>query len=346
MIVENIKLLGFRNLKNLQVSFSNNKNLIHGLNGAGKTSILEAIFLLGYGKSFLSAAKSEIINRHSRGFMLHAQIAGPGGVHNSVGAEFENKFSLLLNNKKSGIFEVNKYLYPVIFSSSDYNRFIESRTYSRKLVDRFIFGIDPIYINHILRYNKGLRQKNFLLKTNKDIEEISSWNKVISEMSEIIVRTRFKFIDSINGEIKRKFDNRLEVNYKPSLEAPNKGEDITASGFFSQMEKKKKVEIMAKRALIGPHLDDFEFQLNGKNLRHFSSGEKKIHLLMAYIGFIELFKEIKKDYPVFLVDDFDTAIDEKNIGFLMENYPDMQVIATSVNHNKGFDRLIELHKEN
>jgi DNA replication and repair protein RecF len=213
-------------------------------------------------------------------------------------------------------------------------------------VDRFIFGIDPIYISYLLRYNKALRQKNFLLKTKQDIEEISSWNKVISEMSEKIVGTRLRFIDSLNGEIKHKFDNRLRMNYTPSFETWKQGEDVSTAGFFSQMEKKKKVEMMVKRSLIGPHLDDFCFRLKGKNLKYYSSGEKKINLLMAYIAFIEFFKKIKNDYPVFLVDDFDTAIDEKNIDFLMESYPDIQVIATSVNRNKGFDRLIELNKEN
>jgi recombinational DNA repair ATPase RecF len=55
---------------------------------------------------------------------------------------------------------------------------------------------------------------------------------------------------------------------------------------------------------------------------------------------------LRAEYPVFLLDDFDTAIDAKNIDFLMKNYPEMQVIATSVAKNQDFDRLIELIKEN
>ena len=66
---------------------------------------------------------------------------------------------------------------------------------------------------------------------------------------------------------------------------------------------------------------------------------------MIYIAFIELFKKLKKDYPVFLLDDFDTAIDSRNIEILTGYYPKMQIIATSVNRYDSFNRLIELHKE-
>ena len=98
--------------------------------------------------------------------------------------------------------------------------------------------------------------------------------------------------------------------------------------------------------MAGPHLDRFSLFLDEKNLRFYSSGEKKINLLMLYISFIMLYKKEKKEYPVFLIDDYDTAIDRENIDFLMNHYPDMQIIATSVNKNSDFDQLIELIKEN
>jgi recombinational DNA repair ATPase RecF len=102
------------------------------------------------------------------------------------------------------------------------------------------------------------------------------------------------------------------------------------------------MEIKSHSSLTGPHLDCFKLVLNGRNLKFYSSGEKKLHLLMVYISFIELFKAKNKQYPVFLVDDFDTAIDDNNIDFLMQNYPDLQVVATSVSKNKLFDKRFEL----
>lgn len=358
MIIKNLKIIGFRNLKELQVSFCKNKNLIYGLNGAGKTSILEAIFLPGFGKSFLNVKKSEIVNDNSEFYSVrictadlysdpHNPLAHPH--ENIINSYYENqkgKFTLLLNEKKSNIFEINRYLYPLLFSSANYNLFIESKTHIRKLMDRFIFGIDALYIHYLLSYNKALKQKNYLLKKKQNLDEIPSWNKILAEMSEKIVTTRMKFIEMLNTEIKNKFDRDLAVDYKPSFTQISSISHISQELFLKQLERLQQLELVHKRSLRGPHLDHFQVCLNRKDLKFYSSGEKKINLLMLYIAFIQLFKRMKNEFPVFLVDDFDTAIDDHNIDFLMDNYPDLQVIATSVNKNDRFDHLIELRKEN
>jgi recombinational DNA repair ATPase RecF len=97
---------------------------------------------------------------------------------------------------------------------------------------------------------------------------------------------------------------------------------------------------------MGPHRDGYEIMLDSKNLKFYSSGERKINLLKIYIAFIEFYRNEKGEPPIFLVDDYDTAIDDDNIAFLVDRYPDIQVIATSVNINKNFDNLIELNREN
>lgn len=360
MIIKNLKITGFRNLKNIQVSFSKNKNLIYGFNGAGKTSILETIFLPAFGKSFLNVKKSEIVNDKANSFSIQIYTIDKNRDNKDTNSltnnDFENtistyytndkgKFILLLNDKKSNIFEVNKYLYPLLFSSSNYNLYIESKTHIRKLMDRFLFGIESLYIHYLLSYNKALKQKNYLLKTQHNLDELSSWNKILSEMSDKVVGTRMTFIETLNKEIKNKFNRDLTINYRPSFNLIQNTTGISPEFFFTQLEKLKKSEIMHKRSLQGIHLDHFDIRLNRKDLKLYSSGEKKINLLLLYIVFIQLFKELKNEYPIFLVDDFDTAIDERNIDFLIENYPDLQVIATSVKRNDRFDRLIELKKE-
>ena len=342
MIIENLKLSGFRNLSFYELVFDKNRNLIHGVNGAGKTTILEAIFLLAFGKSFLNRNKADMVNTRAEEFNIRLTCVNSFG-KNRVSARYHKGFSLSLNEKKTNIFGVNRCLYPVFFSSSDYHLYIENIPYTRKMIDRFIFGMDSLYIRCILEYNRALKQKNILLKTTGNSSELRSWNKVLSELAEKLVGIKMKFIRDLNREIKNKFDRCLQVVYRPSFNLDN---GISGGVFFEQLQSRQAVELKAQRSLLGPQRDGYDMDLNSRPLKLYSSGEKKIHLLMIYISFIELCRQVKGEYPVFLLDDFDTAIDGKNIDFLMKSYPEMQVIATSVSGSHKFDRLIELQKEN
>ncbi len=347
MIIKNLKIIGLRNLAEAEFSFCENKNLVYGSNGTGKTTVLEAIFLSGFGKSFLNAKKSDLVNYNRDEFSINLLLKKSSG-EKRITTFYCNKisnrnFSLSLDGKRANIFEISEYYYPLFFSSSNYSLYIESKPYIRKLMNRFIFGVYALYIHYILSYNKALKQKNYLLKTRQNIVELSSWNKMMSEFSEKIVGIRMEFVDKLNNEIRHRYGRRLEIRYNPSLFTDAA---VNRENYFNELEKIKDKEIRFTRSLKGPHLDNFEIYLDSKNLSFYSSGEKKINLLMIYISFIEIFKKMKNEYPIFLVDDFDTAIDSKNIDFLINNYPDLQVIATSVNKNSNFDNLIQLGKEN
>lgn len=342
MVLKNLKANTFRNLDRIELNFSAKKNLIYGLNGAGKTSVLEAIFLIGFGKSFHNVRKRDLVAHGEQGFSVSLRVTNDAGT-SMLGAHFQNRFALQVNDKPCDVMEVAKYLYPLYFSSSNYHLYVESVPYLRKMVNRFIFGVNPLYMHYILCYNRALKQKNYLLKTRKNRAEINSWNKIMCEMAEKIMNIRREFIDHLNDEIKGEFEKNLKIKYRPDLDVPF---PINCSDLSQKFSNIQGDEITRAKALAGPHLDRFSLSLDEKDLRFYSSGEKKINLLALYISFIMLYKKEKNEYPVFLIDDYDTAIDIENIDFLVNHYPDMQIIATSVNKNSGFDQSIELTKEN
>ena len=302
---------------------------------------MEAIFILGFGKSFLGVKKSDLVNFDMDSFLLRMDVLKEDIVTKLTASYKESNFRLYLNEKSSTMVELSEFFYPVFFSSSDYNRTIDSITEMRKVMNRFIFGVQSLYIHYILSYNKILKHKNALLKTSKNVQELSSWNHAISEMSSKIIQSRVQFVDQLNQEIEKIFGSQLRIYYKPSFDMDM---GITDDVLFHKLERKRHLEIKYQRSMIGPHLDGFEFSLRSKNLKFYSSGERKIHLLMIYIAFIEFFRKIKSRSPVFLIDDFDTTFDNKNLDLLMDNCPDIQVIASSVHKFNRFDRLIELKK--
>jgi DNA replication and repair protein RecF len=345
LVVKKLQINGFRNLNKFIIQFGDLKNLIYGVNGSGKTSIIEAIYLLGFAKSFLPVSKQEMVNFNGSGFYINAEIANQAG-ENSLSASYDKKFKLQLNNDKASLTEVGKYLYPLFFSSLNFNLFVDHNPYFRKMIDRFIFGVHALYLHHILRYNHLVKQKNYLLKKLGkpiNLSELDSWNKLLAETGFEIIRKKMDFINQLNYEIKEAFASELEINYYPALLTRN---EISETSFFNDLCSMRHSEMKCKCCLLGPQKDRFALMVSGKKLQLFSSGEKKKHLIIVFLAFINLFYRCQNDFPVFLFDDYDVALDEKNLNYIIEHFPQMQIIATSVLKNEKFGNLFELGKEN
>jgi DNA replication and repair protein RecF len=345
LLVKKLEINGFRNLNNYSIHFSEEKNLIFGVNGSGKTSVIEALFLLGFGKSFLPVSKKDLINFNASGFFLNAKVLNNSG-ENDLTASMEKSFSLQLNGEKTPLAQISQYLYPLFFSHFNYSYYIDYIPYFRKVVDRFIYGLGSLYLHDVLRYNNILKQKNYLLKNlGKAIHnsELNSWNTLLAETGCKIVKKRMSFINRLNQATAEIFGLDLKINYYPAL---LNVQSLSETTMLLDLEQVKNSEIKSRRCLLGPQRDRFDVVVSGKKLPLFSSGEKKKYLLMVYVAFIELFRQARNDYPVFLIDDYDAAMDEENLGYLLDHFPAMQVIATSVARNEKFGHLFELKKEN
>jgi len=346
LVVNKLEINGFRNLNGFAITFVPEKNLIFGANGSGKTSIIEALFLLGFGKSFLPVSRRELVNFDAAGFFISAEVLNKSG-ENRVTACLDRGFSLKLNNESSPLATVSRTLYPLFFSHFLYSQTIDGAPYLRKLVDRFIYGLSALYLHDVLRYNNTLKQKNYLLKNlAKTIHnsELNGWNTLLAETGSKIIEKRMAFTERLNATINKLFGETLMLSYEPALLAAAPG-PVSAAALLGDLERAKSSELRSRRSLIGPQRDRYEVMVKGKKLQLFSSGEKKKFLIMLYMAFIELFRQGRGEYPVFLMDDYDAAMDEKNLGYVLDHFPAMQVIATSVARNERFTSLCELKKE-
>ncbi len=342
MILETLTLQGFRNLPDGMLSFDDHRTLIFGENGSGKTSVLEAIFLLGFGKSFLNARRREIVADGQEGFFVRGGLRGSFGSC-SVSAAQGSQFLLHLNDRKCNLPDISEYLYPICFSSLQYNAHIESRQLLRRLVDRFIFGVQPLYLHYILRYNQALKQKNSLLRRAQPPlaqSEIESWDQILAEAGSRIVHERMTLVEKLNRVIRDKFSPELTLRYRPDTGT------VAGDSFLAALRAARAREIRGRQSLVGAQRDAFEFHVGGRRLARFSAGEKKKFLLLFYFAYIESCRDSRRESPILLIDDFDAAVDDQNLDFLFSRYPGIQVIATSVRADRRFSRQIELHKEN
>ena len=341
MFIRELFINNFRNLNNLKITFQDKKNLVYGLNGSGKTSVLEAIYMLSTGKSFLNVKRKDTLNYNSDSFFIKLDVLNKEDKNEikCVYKKQNNKFNVFLNNNKTNPLEVKKILFPVFFSSSGFLSFIELKQVKRKTINRLIFGVNSLYLRYILRYNKALRQKNFILKHGKELNQISVWNKILTEMGIKIMKIRNEFVDKINKELADKF-NDMKFEYIPNININN----LSYDNYFKILENDYDNEIFNKKSVSGIHLDDYKFYFKSNDLKYNSSGEKKLNILKFYISYINYYMKVNNDIPVFLIDDFDTSMDRFNISYITEHYPDIQIISTSVNDYNNFEYRIDINK--
>jgi len=341
LFIRELFINNFRNLNELKITFEDKKNLIYGFNGSGKTSVLEAIYMLSTGKSFLNVKRKDTLNYFSDSFFIKLVVLNKEE-NNEIKCIYKkqnNKFEVFLNNNKTNPLEVKEIIFPVFFSSSGFLSFVELKQVKRKTIDRLIFGVNSLYLRYILRYNKALRQKNFILKHGKELKQISVWNQILSEMGIKIMKIRKEFVDKINEELTDKF-NDIKFEYIPNININN----LSYENYFKTLEYDYNNEIFYKKSISGIHLDDYKFYFKSNDLKYNSSGEKKLNILKFYISYINYYIKINNDIPVFLIDDFDTSMDKFNVRYITEHYPDIQIIATSVNDYDNFEYRIDINK--
>jgi len=344
LVVKKLEINGFRNLNGFAVELAAAKNLIFGANGSGKTSVIEALYFLGFGKSFLPVQRRELVRFDSSGFFLSAEVIDKSG-ENTITACLERGLALKLNEERSFLTQVVRHLYPLFFSHFLYSQVIDGAPHLRRLIDRFIYGLSSLYLHDVLRYNQALRQKNYLLKNlgrTINNSELRGWNTLLAETGSKLVKKRMAFTNQLNGALGEMFSDVLCLRYHPAVSGD---QPFSEAALLEDLDRAGTAEIRSRRSLIGPQRDRFEVAVNGRKLQLFSSGEKKKYLLMLYMAYIDLFRRARGEYPVLLLDDYDAVMDERNLEFVLDHFPAMQVIATSVAANERFERRIELKKE-
>lgn len=228
------------------------------------------------------------------------------------------------------------------FSSEYCQRILSSHEERRRFFNRFLFGLDSLYLTNILSYNHGIKQKNILLKKNIHLAEIISWNQVISEMAFSLTNQRYKLVQKINRILFSVFNIKDYINYVSSIDI-NKYQ--TKNNILCFLNDKIHEEKKFGYSIYGPHRDKFFFNnpLN-KDISYSSSGEVKIFFFFVFLSYCDFFYSLRGEYPLLLIDDFDTALDDYNKDKFKEVNANMQMICSAVKNNSFFDFSFSINK--
>ncbi len=358
MIVKKFEAQNFRNIENCDISFSSGINLIHGKNAQGKTNSLEGIYIFSRGRSFRTADDKELIKNGSDGFHIsieYEDFSGKGSLEYAF-------FGKERRRRKNG-YKINKVtemigsFKTVLFYPDDLKIIKEGPEQRRNFLNIAASQCYPAYIKVYTDYKKALENRNCILKNAKmglyfDKEELDSWSNTMSEYASLIFKYRKDYIEKLSvyaENIQREISDGkegLSLLHKSGIDKDIIEKEEIKRKYFELLSSNIEKELAAGVTLYGPHRDDIEIFINGEDTRSYASqGQQRSAVLSLKLAEGEVNRNICGEYPVYLLDDVLSELDEKRKKFVINGIKEKQVIITSCendNDMKFADSLIEV----
>lgn len=319
MKINKISLTNFRNYENLELRFSDTLNIIYGLNGTGKTNLVEAIYLLSLTKSFRISNDKILIKKGK----IKAKVRGEVIKDNDV-SEFSIEISdngklVFINNQK--IDKISDYvsrINVILFNPNDIRLIDELPEKRRKLLNIEISSLYKEYLTILTNYSQILKQRNFYLREmyvngNYKTDYLDILTKKLIEYGIEISKYRLEFINNINEYITDIYSNIFEsgilkIKYISTYKNKN------ANELFDMYKKNYQKEMHVGKTLFGIHHDDITFMVDNSNLKEIGSeGQKKNAIISFKLAEINVVKKVKKYYPILVLDDLFSELDKGKV---------------------------------
>ena len=322
MKIDSLSLMNFRNYETLNISFGD-LNIIYGLNGSGKTNIIEAIYTLALTKSFRINNDKVMIKKGK----IKAKIKGnvlKNGDENTFGVEISNdgKVVTINDERQDKVSDYVSRINVILFNPSDTRLIDESPSERRKMLNIEISQIYKEYLVVLTNYQRILKQRNFYIRGmyingSYTSEYLDILTKKLVEYGKVICKYRQDFIDNINKYIKSNYEKifgsgTLKIRYVSTFK--NKSEDDLIKRFKDNYQK----ELSVGKTLEGIHHDDIMFILDNNNLKEWGSeGQRKNAIISFKLAEINVINEIKGYYPILILDDLFSELDKEKITNLL-----------------------------
>ena len=331
MYIEKIKLQNFRNYEELEINLNKNINIIYGDNAQGKTNILEAIFLCSFGKSFRTSKEKEMImfEKDKALVEIFYQKKDRDG---KIKIEIGNKKQISINGIKiKKLSELLGNINIVIFTPDDINILKNGPAGRRRFLDIMIGQLRPNYVYNLNMYLKTIEQRNNYLRQireeQKSEEMLEIWDEKLAEYGEKIFIYRNEFINKILTKINKIHKNITDEKEEIKIEYISNCEN--KENYLKLLKERRRLDIIKGYTTKGVHRDDFVIYINNKEVSSFGSqGQNRTAVLSLKMSELQVVYDEIGEYPILLLDDFMSELDEKRRKNFLNNIQNTQIILT------------------
>jgi DNA replication and repair protein RecF len=344
MRLESLTIKQVRNLSDIQIIPNAEANIIYGENAAGKTAILESIYLLSKARSFRTAHIKEVIQHNQDELMVSATIADNG--HNkktvNTGIRKSSKETEIRHNgeRVKAVSEQAKNVVVHTAIPDNTKVLTGSPKDRRKWINWSLFHVEQDYLQTWHSYHNALRNRNALLRKSAKDDEFFVWENMMATTAKKL------------GEMWRNYLIQLQQYYQEAASKHPCGnvnfgikkENTKTDNFLDYLQSTRQSDIKVGFTQHGPHKADFEFKAYKKNANAvFSRGQIKLFVTILSIAQAKLLKYEKGVNPIILADDLTAELDKKSVTMILELLYDekMQLFITTTEP----DSIWKSHKE-
>jgi DNA replication and repair protein RecF len=345
MSLDSLGVEDFRCIQTAELELHDRCNLISGENASGKTSLLEAIFVLGRGRSFRTANADALVRTGRPSFQLTARVRG-GGLTRPLGLRFgKDGFEARFGGRPVGGLAELATVLPAQAIDPEVHRLIEGGPQERRrFLDWGVFHVEPNFVEHWRRYQRALRQRNAALRTGQTVSAVRAWDPELLEAGELVAGFRSRYVESLRPHVavvaERLLGAPLEIALHPGWAGDRTLRESLDAAWARDQER--------GLTHTGPHRADIGVRFAGAAARdRISRGQQKLAASALLLGQLRCDAELGSSVAALLVDDPAAELDAGNLERLLSEVIALpaQLFVTALDpSNPAFAALPEGHR--
>lgn len=316
-----LHITNFKNIAEADLSFSPNINALLGDNGMGKSNLLDAIYYLSFCKSFTSLPDAGIVRAGETFTMMQGDYLRRGTEEQvAFGYAAGKRKSFKRGGKEYSRLSQHIGLFPlVLVSPADMELVGGGTECRRKFIDMLISQTDATYLNHLIRYNSALQQRNRLLRDHIADPNLYIAVEMTMEMSaEYITNARREITQRLRDTFIRHYRDIARTQETPGIEYRS-ALDMLGWRYCELLEESRRRDEIVGHTTTGPHRDDLELTLDGMAVKNTASqGQSKTFTIALRLAQYEFMHEATGMRPLLLLDDIFDKLDSRRVANIVE----------------------------
>lgn len=346
MILKRISILNYKNLEQVELSFSPKLNSFFGQNGMGKTNLLDAVYFLSFCKSAGNPVDSQNIRHDADFYVIQGFYEATDGTPEEIycGMKRRQKKQFKRNKKEyTRLSDHIGFLPLVMVSPADSELILGGSDERRRFMDVVISQYDKEYLDALIRYNKALAQRNTLLKSDQPVEEelFLVWEEMMAQTGEVVFRKREAFIEEFIPIFQSFYSFISQDKEQVGLSYDSHARNVSLIEVLK--ESRVRDQIMGF-SLHGVHKDELNMLLGDFPIkREGSQGQNKTYLVALKLAQFDFLKRTGTTVPLLLLDDIFDKLDASRMEQIIklvasDNFGQIFITDTNREH---LDRILQ-----